>query len=146
MQSSLAPSIEKPFCIAKKTPFIPVGHYTADGAYDENPVYKTLSKKSPKTDIVIPPRKDAVYHDDNHEKRNQNIFEIAFGSGGRMGWQRRRHYEQKNYSELAIQRYKRILGNQMQSRKMERQKQEALISCGVLNKMTSLGMPESYRM
>ena len=65
--------------------------------------------------------------------------------GGHMGWQNRRHYGRRNYSELAIQRYKRILGNQMQSREMARQKQEAMIGCGVLNKMTSLGMPESYR-
>ena len=86
-----------------------------------------------------------VYHDNNHKQRNQNIFEIEFGVGGRMGWQRRRHYGQRNYSELAIQRHKRILGNQMQSRKMERQKQEAMIGCGVLNKMTSIGMPKSYK-
>ncbi len=54
-------------------------------------------------------------------------------------------YGQRNYSELAIQRYKRILGNTMQARELERQKQEAMIGCGVLNKMTSLGMPKSYR-
>ncbi len=88
-----------------------------------------------------------MYHDDNHEKRNQNIFEITFGYGGRMGWQWQwqRHYGRKNYSELAVQRCKRILGNQLQSRKIARQKQEAMIGCGVLNKMTSLGMPENYK-
>ena len=47
--------------------------------------------------------------------------------------------------KLAIQRYKRILGNNLQSREMDRQKVEAMIGCGVLNKMTSIGMPESYR-
>ena len=55
---------------------IPVGHYMADGAYDENPVYETLSEKFPNADIVIPPRKDAVYYANNHKQRNQNIFEI----------------------------------------------------------------------
>jgi len=33
----------------------------------------------------------------------------------------------------------------MQSREMARQKQEAMIGCGILNKMTSIGMPESSR-
>jgi len=62
-----------------------------------------------------------------------------------MAWQREQNYGRRNYSELAIQRYKRILGNQMQSREFQNQKQEAMIGCGVLNKMTSLGMPASYR-
>jgi len=124
---------------------ISVGHCSADGAYDENPVYQTLTEKFPNADVVIPPRKDAVYHNNNHHQRNRNIIEIAFGYGGRMGWQRRRNYGRRNYSELAIQRYKRILGNQLQSREFRNQKQEAMIGCGVLNKMTSLGMPVSYR-
>ncbi len=98
---------------------IPVDHCTADGAYDENPVYQTLSDNFPNANIVIPPRKDAVYHVNNHHQRNQNIMEITFGYGGRMGWQKRQHYGQRNYSELAIQ-HKRILGNQMQSREMVR--------------------------
>jgi hypothetical protein len=33
----------------------------------------------------------------------------------------------------------------MQSREFQIQKQETMIGCGVLNKMTSLGMPASYR-
>ncbi len=64
---------------------------------------------------------------------------------GRMAWQRARCYGQRNYSELAIQRYKRILGREMDARKMPNQKQEFMIGCGVLNKMTNLGMPDSFR-
>ena len=62
-----------------------------------------------------------------------------------MQWQKKRNYGQRNYSELAMQRYQRILGSAMHARELERQKQEAMIGCGVLNKMTSLGMPQSYR-
>lgn len=122
---------------------IPVGHCAADGAYDKNPVYDTLSEHFPKADIIIPPSKNAVLRKDNHPKRNTNILEVI--CCGRMDWQKRNNYGQRNYSELAIQRYKRILGNTMQSRELERQKQEAMIGCGILNKMTGLGMPESYR-
>ena len=122
---------------------IPVGHCSADGAYDKNPVYNTLSSHFPEADIVIPPDSDAVYSKNSHQERNHNILRIAIV--GRMQWQKERNYGQRNYSELAIQRYKRILGNTMQSRELERQKQEAMIGCGVLNKMTSIGMPKSYR-
>ena len=75
--------------------------------------------------------------------RNRNILEIS--ENGRMNWQKERSYGQRNYSELGVQRYKRILGRAMHARKMPRQKQEFMIGCGILNKITSLGMPESYR-
>jgi hypothetical protein len=122
---------------------IPVGHITADGAYDKNPVYNKLSGFFPDADIVIPPAKNATRHAKSHRLRNRNIKEIALN--GQMEWQRMRRYGQRNYSELAIQRYKRILGNSMQARDFKNQKQEAMIGCGVLNKITSLGMPESFR-
>ncbi|WP_423064324.1 hypothetical protein [Candidiatus Paracoxiella cheracis] len=62
-----------------------------------------------------------------------------------MAWQRIRQYGYRNYSELAIQRYKRILGSTLHARDFVRQKIESMIGCGVLNKMTRLGMPASYR-
>ncbi len=75
--------------------------------------------------------------------RNRNIREIS--ENGRMAWQKNREYGRRNYSELGVQRYQRILGDAMHARDILRQKQEAMIGCGVLNKMTSLGMPQSYR-
>ena len=121
----------------------PIGHFTADGAYDDNAVYEQVLEHSPTAAVVIPPDRNAVYSDNSHEQRNQNILAIMLL--GRMGWQRQQRYGKRNYSELAIQRYKRILGNTMQAREFTRQKQEAIIGCGVLNKMTSLGMPKSHR-
>ena len=82
-------------------------------------------------------------HYNNHSQRNRNLQEIK--TFGRMQWQKVRKYGSRNYSELAIQRYKKILGNKLHSRKLPRQKQESMIGCGILNKMTSLGMPESYK-
>jgi len=62
-----------------------------------------------------------------------------------MNWQRVRGYGKRNYSELNIQRYKKMLGNKSYGRELSRQKNEAMIGCGVLNKMVGLGMPKSYR-
>ena len=116
---------------------------TADGAYDKNPVYTKLSEKFNNAAIIIPPDSDAVYNKTSHPQRNRNLQEIK--TFGRMQWQRVREYGKRNYSELAIQRYKKILGNKLHSRKLSRQKQEAMIGCGILNKMTGIGMPESYK-
>jgi len=76
-------------------------------------------------------------------RHSRNITEIE--ENGRMLWQKMRQYGRRNYSERGVQRYQRILGNVMHARAFSRQKQEAMIGCGVLNKMTSLRMPASYR-
>jgi len=120
-----------------------IDHLTADGAYDKSPVYDAILDHSPDADIVIPPREDAVISDKANKLRNRNLQEIK--TLGRMRWQEKRNYGQRNYSELAVQRYQKILGDKMHAREFKRQQQEAMIGCGVINKMSSLGMPQSYR-
>jgi hypothetical protein len=120
-----------------------IDHFTADGAYDKSPVYDAILTHSPEADVVIPPREDAVLNDNASKWRNRNLLEIKLN--GRMEWQKQRSYGQRNYSELAVQRYQKILGDTMHARDLTGQKQEAMIGCGVINKMTSLGMPQSYR-
>lgn len=121
----------------------PIDHFSADAAYDETPVYNAVVEHSPNVDVVIPPRSNAVLNDKAASLRNRNISEIE--EHGRMFWQKNREYGRRNYSELGVERYQRILGNTMRARDLPRQKQEAMIGCGVINKMTSLGMPASYR-
>lgn len=120
-----------------------VNQVMADGAYDKNPVYETLLEFFRKAEIIIPPASDAVYNNDNYPQRNRNLQEIK--TFGRMTWQRARNYGRRNYSELAIYSYKKILGGQLHAREFSRQKNEAALGCGILNKMTGLGMPASYR-
>ena len=74
----------------------------------------------------------------------ENIIE-KIKANGRMQWQKEYQYGRRNLSELAVQRYQRILGDSMHARDMGRQKNEAMIGCGVINKMTVLGMPASYK-
>ena len=64
---------------------------------------------------------------------------------GRGAWVKMRKYGLQNYAELAIQRYKRIIGNKMHSREIARQKNEANIATRLLNKFAKLGMPVSVR-
>ncbi len=121
----------------------PIDHLSGDGAYDETPVYEAVIAHSPAVNVVVPPRSNAVINDKAAAMRNRNIQEIK--DNGRMGWQESRQYGRRNLSELGVQRYQRILGESMHARVFANQKQEAMIGCGVINKMTSLGMPASYR-
>ena len=118
-------------------------HVSLDGAYDSNDVYVSLKNKFPNAKVVIPPDKNAIMHDNNHHIRNQHLKEIQ--EHGRKSWQKENQYGRRNISELSIQRRKRILGNYLHAREFTRQKIEAMIGSGILNKMTSLGMPQSYR-
>ena len=50
-----------------------------------------------------------------------------------MGWQKQRSCGKRNNSELAIQRYKNILGNKPHARYFARKKQETIYGCNILN-------------
>ena len=106
-------------------------------------MYDAVTAHSPHADVVIPPRSNAVENDTASSLRNRNIREIE--EQGRMGWQKNREYGRRNFGELGFYRYQNILGNSLHAREFQRQEQEVKIGCGVLNKMTSLGMPASYR-
>ena len=47
--------------------------------------------------------------------------------------------------ENAVFRYKTVFGHQMRSRSFRNQRVEVDLACKILNTMTSLGMPDSYR-
>jgi hypothetical protein len=47
--------------------------------------------------------------------------------------------------ENAVFRYKTIIGRSMRSRGIEAQRAEVQLGCRILNTMTRLGMPDSYR-
>ena len=134
--------------VKKQSPLLgqidePINHFSGDGAYDETPVYDAVIEHSPNADVVIPPRSNAVENDKAAAQRNRNIAEIK--AMGRMQWQKDREYGRRNYSELGVQRYQKTFGDTMHSRDFPRQQQEAMIASGSLNKMTSLGMPQSRR-
>lgn len=106
-----------------------VEQVATDSAYDSNHAYRQFNKKFKKADIVIPPKKGSTYQKKNAWQRNRNLEEIQ--CYGRQTWQRQYRYGNRNQSECAIGRYKRILG----AREFSRQQQEAIIGCGILNKM-----------
>lgn len=117
--------------------------FMADGAYDSDKVYQQIKQKQIDAKIVIPPPKNALPGSSQHNTRNEAVDTIKHQ--GRMTWQRITEYGLRALVELAVLRYKTIIGPKMKARELPQQKTEADVSVRVLNRMTNLGMPVSVK-
>jgi IS5 family transposase len=122
-----------------------VEQLSADGAYDKEKVYQAAADK--KVDkITIPPRKDAVLWAETStapHPRNANLRRVW--EVGSKTWKEERGYHRRSLAETAMFRFKTIFGDRLTAREEQRQKIEVRIKSAALNRMTRLGMPESYR-
>lgn len=119
----------------------------ADGAYDKRRVYDALHAHSPNVEILIPPRKNAHIwqHGNSKEerlKRDENLRYIR--KHGRQQWKHDSGYHIRSLAETIIFRLKTLFGEKLSARLIETQTTQALLRCLALNRMTQLGMPESY--
>lgn len=113
-----------------------------DGGYDKKGVRKRLTKKKVKQ--IIPPQHNAVISEDPAlADRNKAIRRIK--KIGRKKWKQEVNYHRRSRIEVAMFRYKTIIGDEIRSRKFENEKIEVRIGCKILNKMTKLGMPKSIK-
>ena len=122
--------------------------FAADGAYDKRKVYDSLNAHSPDVNILIPPRKNArIWKHGNTKaerlKRDENLRTIR--KDGRKEWKKNSGYHVRSLAETTMFRLKTIFGSELSARLLETQTTQALIRCAALNKMTQLGMPESYK-
>ena len=125
-----------------------VASVSADGAYDTEGVYEAAHAqgKGRHVRVVIPPRRDAKLRLRPSAaliERNRNIRSIR--GLGRHEWHKRSGFSKRSMVENAIYRYKTIIGRGMRSRTLAGQRVEVQLSCKILNTMTRLGMPDSYR-
>ena len=116
---------------------------TADGAYDGDAVFDAVAERHPEAAMIIPPRATAVPNGSTTTQRDRHIAEIQ--KHGRMGWQRRSGYNRRSLVEIAMYRYKTIVGRRVHARTLPNQRTEAKIGCNVLNRITTLGMPPTVR-
>lgn len=119
----------------------------ADGAYDKRKVYEALDEHSPQVEILIPPRKNAHIwqHGNSKEdrlKRDENLRYIR--KHGRQQWKQDSGYHIRSLAETIMFRLKTIFCDKLSARLLGTQTSQALIRCLALNRMTHLGMPESY--
>lgn len=123
----------------------PIDQVSADGAYDSHDNYALLEKRGAKA--TIPPRETAkIQQHGNCKKsalqRDENLRAIR--QVGRVAWKKSCGYHRRSLAETAMFRFKTLLGRGLLARTFNSQCAEAFIKCNIMNKMTSLGMPESY--
>jgi hypothetical protein len=125
----------------------PIDRFAADGSYDKRKVYDTLNRQAPQATVLIPPRKNAhiCQHGNTHAermKRDENLRTIR--KSGRKAWKEHSGYHMRSLAETTMFRFKTIFGDRLSARLLKTQTTQALICCAALNRMTHLGMPDSY--
>ena len=115
---------------------------SADGAYDKRKCYEAINERDAQANI--PPREDAQYWEKEGatHARNRNLKRIE--AVGRAQWKQESGYHRRSLSETAMFRFKVIFGNRCSRRTFDNQAAELLLVCAALNRMTHLGMPDSY--
>jgi hypothetical protein len=123
-----------------------IGQVSADGAYDswENDAFLTGQG------IVstIPPRQGSRIRQHGNCKqapplqRDENLRGIR--RSGRQCWAKESGYTRRALAETHMMRQKRILGASLASRSDANQEVECRLRCAILNRLTHLGMPDSY--
>src|SRR5215213_7874599 len=123
----------------------PIQQVSADGAYDKRKCYEALEATGAK--VTIPPRRDAkIWQHGNRDgepwQRDENLRAIR--RLGRKRWKKESGYHRRSLAETAIFRLKTIFGATLQSRNFAQQATELFLRASALNRMTQLGMPQSY--
>jgi hypothetical protein len=116
-----------------------------DGAYDTRDNYEAISNRGAKA--LIPPRRGArIWRHGNRcgppLPRDEILRDIR--RHGRKKWKRESGYHRRSLAETAFFRLKTIFDEKLSSRLFNNQATEALLRLRILNRMTAIGMPESY--
>lgn len=125
----------------------PIEQVSGDGSYDKRKFYDACVEREVSR-IAVPPQRNArIWQHGNSSKpplpRDQNLRRIR--RVGRKRWKQEAGYHRRSLAETAMFRFKTIFGNTLSTRTLPRQIIEARIKCAALNRMTQLGMPDSYR-
>lgn len=125
-----------------------IGQLSGDGSYDKVKFYDACRVRRVNS-IAIPPRRNAKIRQHGNCKqepltRDQNLRRIR--QVGRKQWKIEVGYHRRSLAETAVFRFKTIFGNSLSTRTFPRQITEARIKVVALNRMTHLGMPDSYRL
>jgi len=131
----------------------PINIVSGDGAYDTVDCYYACDCHG--ATPIIPPRKGGKKQKSNDgkdafplKKRNLALDIIeSYGGGteGRKEWKQEIGYHRRSLVETGFFSLKKLFGSQLKSRIFCNQAKEAFARCVPLNKMTGLGMPDSYQ-
>lgn len=125
---------------------VSIDKFAGDGGYDKKIVYD-VGRKEGIREFLIPPQRNAVVWQHGNSKspphpRDENLRQIRKTT--RQRWKEKTGYHVRSLVENTMFRYKTIFGDKLNARKFNNQKTEFLIGVSILNKMSKLGMPDSY--
>jgi hypothetical protein len=112
-----------------------------DGAYDFQDCYRAIHERGARS--VIPPKKRARVRG-GPEFRHRGAAVRRGREVGRDGWKKEAGYYRRRLAETAMMRLKTIFSDRLKAREWRRQVTELRVRCAALNRMTHLGMPQSY--
>jgi IS5 family transposase len=118
---------------------------SADGAYDSRNCYDAIREREAKA--AIPPQKRAKIWQHGNTKAQRHIRDEnlrAIRRKGRREWKRESGYHRRSLAETQVFRVKTIFGERVSARSFEGQATQLLVRCAALNRMTHMGMPDSY--
>ena len=120
----------------------PIKQLIGDGGYDYATCYEAIAGR--KAEAVIPPRRTGRLHpkDERLRARDKNLRRIR--KVGRRKWKKQSRNHRRSLVETQMMRVKTIFGSSLSSRRFHNQATEMRVRCVTLNRMTHLGMPESY--
>ena len=119
---------------------------TGDGGYDDRRCYDAIREQGARA--VIPPQKGARIwrHGNTKAERHDRDENLRYcRTHGRAKWKREYDYHRRSLAEVAVFRLKMIFGERASARSFEGQAAQLLVRCAALNRMTHLGMPDSYQ-
>jgi hypothetical protein len=120
---------------------------STDGAYDKRHCYDALAERG--ATAIMPPRRDAkIWQHGNCTgapwQRDENLRAIR--QKGRRRWKQDSGYHRRSLAETTFFRCKTLFEPTLRARTFPQQATELFIKVAALNRMTHLGMPESYRL
>jgi IS5 family transposase len=118
---------------------------SGDGAYDRRTCYEAIAERE--AQASIPPQHNAKIWQHGNTKaerwaRDENLRRIR--QIGRAAWKRECGYHRRSLAETTMFRLKTLFSDCVPARSFAGQATQLLVRCATLNRMTQLGMPDSY--
>jgi hypothetical protein len=120
---------------------------TGAGGYDDRQCYDAIRER--KARAVIPPQKGARIwrHGNSRGERHDRDENLRYcRRHGRAAWKRDYEYHRRSLAEVAVFRLKMIFGERASARSFAGQASQLLVRCAALNRMTHLGMPDTFKL
>ena len=123
---------------------------SGDGGYDKHKVFEALADPPQEDPIqaLIALRKDAKIQQHGNRKTPplaRDEILRAIRKKGRNAWKQQSGYHRRSLAETQMSRYKQIIGDKLRARGWANQQVESRLGCAILNRMTHLGRPDSYK-